>query len=286
MVILGRTSKTAATLGSANLCCVLYSKLKSGPSYRHDRRVFFKPFSGLIRGCPTGPDVLIYMGENRRIFIVIMQIYWHGYSAVRIEAKSGDKEATILTDPFQNEASLRMPRTVEADILLLSHQDRKNFSLENVQGKPFIISDPGEYEIKDAFVQGIQDRALDSGEKARPLVYRIAAEGLNVAFLGQLKRKLTDYEIEELGDVDILLLPVGGGEVMDSKLASETISTIEPRMVVPLHYDLPGIKTKLANVDAFCKALGVCKRQDANRLKISKKELPAEDMIVTVLERA
>ncbi|MFA5186066.1 MAG: MBL fold metallo-hydrolase [Patescibacteria group bacterium] len=215
-----------------------------------------------------------------------MQIYWHGYSAVRIEAKTGDKEVTILTDPFQNEASLRMPRTVEADILLLSHQDSKRFSLENVQGTPYTISDPGEYEIKDALVQGIQDRALDVGEKERPIIYRITVEGLSLAFLGQLKRKLTDYEVEELGQIDILLLPVGGGEVMDSKMASETISTVEPRMVVPLHYDLPGIKTKLAHVDTFCKALGVCKRQDANKLKITKKELPTEDMIVTVLERA
>lgn len=215
-----------------------------------------------------------------------MQIYWHGYSTVRIEAKSVDKDATILTDPFANEASLRMPRTVEADILLLSHQDRKRFSMENIQGAPFTISDPGEYEIKDVFIQGIQDRSVESGEKVRPLIYRIAAEGINIAFLGQLKRKLTDYEVEELDDIDILLLPVGGGDVMDSKLASDTISTIEPRIVVPLHYDLPGIKTKLANVDAFCKALGVCKRQDANKLKVSKKDLPTEDMVVTVLERA
>ena len=73
---------------------------------------------------------------------------------------------------------------------------------------------------------------------------------------------------------------------MDSKLASETISVIEPRLVVPLHYDLPGIKTKLTDVNAFCKALGVCKRQDSNKLKISKKDLPTEDLLVAVLERA
>jgi len=215
-----------------------------------------------------------------------MQIFWHGYSTIRIESKSGDKEATVLTDPFANEASLRMPRTVEPDVLLLSHQDGKRFSLDNVQGKPFVVSDPGEYEIKDVFIQGIQDKAVDTEEKARPVIYRLTAEGVNVAFLGQLKRKLTDFEIEELGEIDILLLPVGGGEVMDSKLASETISVIEPRIVVPLHYDLPGIKTKLTGVDSFCKALGVCKRQDANKLKISKKELPAEDVLVMVLERA
>lgn len=215
-----------------------------------------------------------------------MQIFWHGYSTIRIEAKSGDKEATVLTDPFANEASLRMPRTVEPDILLLSHQDRKCFSLDNVQGRPFTVSDPGEYEIKDVFVNGIQDKTVEPEEKARPVIYRLDVEGINVAFLGQLRRKLTDFEVEELDEIDVLLLPVGGGEVMDSKLASETISVIEPRIVVPLHYDLPGIKAKLTGVDAFCKALGVCKRQDANKLKISKKELPAEDVLVMVLERA
>jgi len=215
-----------------------------------------------------------------------MQIYWHGYSTIRIEAKIADKEATVLTDPFQNEASLRLPRTVESDILLLSHQDTSRFNLEGVQGSPFTISNPGEYEVKNVFVQGIQDATCEPEEKQRSVIYRIVAEDIAMAFLGQHRRKLTDMEVEELGDIQILFLPVGGGEVMDSKLASEIISIIEPRIVVPLHYDLPGIKTKLSSVNDFCKSLGVCQRQDANKLKITRKDLPAEDMIITVLERA
>lgn len=215
-----------------------------------------------------------------------MQLFWHGYSSVRIEAKMGDTDVTILTDPYESEASLRFPRTVAPDVLLLSHQDRSRFNLESIQGTPFIISDPGEYEVKSAFVQGIQDKAVDGGSKDRSVMFRLVVEGMSIGFLGQLKRKLTTAEIEELDDIDILLLPVGGGEVMDSKLASETIADIEPRMVVPLHFDIPGIKTKLADVNAFCKTLGVCKRQDVSKLKITKKDLPAEDLLVTVLERA
>ncbi len=215
-----------------------------------------------------------------------MQIYWHGYSTIRIEAKIADKEATLLTDPFQNEASLRLPRTVESDILLLSHQDTSRFNLEGIQGTPFTISNPGEYEVKNVFVQGIQDPACEPEEKKRSVIYRIVAEDISMAFLGQHRRKLTDSEVEELGDIQILFLPVGGGEVMDSKLASEIISIIEPRIVVPMHYDLPGIKAKLGSVNDFCKSLGVCQRQDANKLKITKKDLPSEDMVITVLERA
>lgn len=215
-----------------------------------------------------------------------MQIYWHGYSSLRIDAKTGDTDVTLLTDPFESEASVRFPRTVAPDILVLSHQDRKRFNLEGAQGTPFTISDPGEYEVKGLFVTGIQDPAVDASEKSRPVIYRFIVEGMSIAFLGQLKRKLTPFEIEALNDIDILLIPIGGGDVMDSKVASETIAEIEPRVVVPMYYDIPGIKTKLAGVDAFCKSLGVCKRQDANRLKVSKKDLPTEDLLVAVLERA
>jgi L-ascorbate metabolism protein UlaG (beta-lactamase superfamily) len=169
---------------------------------------------------------------------------------------------------------------------VLSHQDRKRFYIEGVQGSPFIVSEPGEYEIKGLFVQGIQDAALDSGEKSRPVLYRMVVENMSLGFLGQIHRKLTDREIEALGDIDILLLPVGGGDVLNSKLASEAIALIEPRVVVPLYHDLPGLKAPLEHVDQFCKALGVCKRQDSNKLKISKKDLPAEDLLVAVLEKA
>lgn len=215
-----------------------------------------------------------------------MQIYWHGYSSIRIEATQNQQEVSLVTDPFESEGNVRFPRTLTPDVLVLSHQDRKRFYIEGVQGSPFIVSEPGEYEIKGLFVQGIQDAALDSGEKSRPVLYRMVVENMSLGFLGQIHRKLTDREIEALGDIDILLLPVGGGDVLNSKLASEAIALIEPRVVVPLYHDLPGLKAPLEHVDQFCKALGVCKRQDSNKLKISKKDLPAEDLLVAVLEKA
>jgi L-ascorbate metabolism protein UlaG (beta-lactamase superfamily) len=215
-----------------------------------------------------------------------MQLYWHGYSSIRIEAKMGDMDVTLLTDPYENETSLRFPRTVSPDILLLSHQDRSRFNLEGVQGTPFIISDPGEYEVKGAHVHAFQDKTVDAGETLRPTISRIVVEGMSLAFLGQLKRKLTSEELEQLESVDILLLPVGGGDVMDAKLASDTIAEVEPRMVVPLYYDIPGIKAKLASVDVFCKGVGVCDRQNLPKLKISKKDLPSDTLVISVLERA
>ncbi|MHB8830563.1 MAG: MBL fold metallo-hydrolase [Patescibacteria group bacterium] len=213
-----------------------------------------------------------------------MQIFWHGYSTIRIEAKHGDTTSVIMTDPFENEAAIRFPRATQPDILLLSHQDRKQFNLEGVAGSPFLISDPGEYEVRGIFVNGVQDSKVDQGAE-RPLMYRIEAENISVAFLGQLNRKPTDNELEALGNIDILILPVGGGSVLDAKLSANIISMVEPRIVVPIHYHVPGIKAKLGTVENFCDAVGVCKRQDMNKLKISKKDLPADEVLIMVIER-
>lgn len=214
-----------------------------------------------------------------------MQLFWHGLSSIRIEAKTGETECTLLTDPYPNESGLRFPRTLEPDILVLSHQDRSRFNLEGIPNTPFIVSDPGEYEVKGMFARGIQDPEAEKDEK-RPIIYRFDAEGMSMAFLGQLNRSLTAFEVEALGDIDILFVPVGGGSVLDAKIAMSVITTIEPRIVIPMYYDTPGVKEKLATSDAFCKLIGAAKCQNTNKLKIAKKDLPADDLLVVVLERA
>ncbi|MEN9558034.1 MAG: hypothetical protein RL141_403 [Candidatus Parcubacteria bacterium] len=219
-----------------------------------------------------------------------MQLFWHGYTSIRLEAKTGDAECTLITDPFPNEAAMRFPKTTEPDIVVLSHQDKSQFNLEAVEPAagekgPFLIADPGEYEVRGVFVNGMQEPGADAGTE-RPVIYRFTAEGLTVGFLGGLKRSLTDKEVEQLGNIDILILSVGGSEYMDPKTAASVVAMVEPRMVVPTGYDIPGIKASLGGVDAFCKALGSCVRQDANRLKIAKKDLPADQLVVAVLERS
>lgn len=194
----------------------------------------------------------------------------------------GDQACTIITDPFENESAIRFPRTVEPDALLLSKGDKYLFNVDGVAGKPFLIANPGEYEVKSVFVNGIHDPAIADDV----IIYRIFAEGISVAFLGQLKRRPTNDELERLERVDILVIPVGGGDVLDASLASDIISDVEPRIVVPVYYDLPGLKKSLGSLDAFCKHLGSCQRENMNRLKVQRKDLPADTMMVAVLERA
>lgn len=210
-----------------------------------------------------------------------MQIFWQGYSSIRIESKNGDQVSTLVTDPFENEASVRFPRTIESDIVLLSNEDRGRFNLEALNGKPFIISQPGEYEARGVFVDAIRDPNVGD----QMIIYRIMTEGMSIAFLGRVNRKLTNTELERLESIDVLLLPVGGGDGLSPTIAADLINEIEPRVVVPIHYAIPGIKTELGTVEAFCKHLGACQKEDMTRLKIQKKDLPVDAMMVAVLER-
>lgn len=211
-----------------------------------------------------------------------MQLFWHGYSSIRIESKNGDQASTLVTDPFENEASVRFPRTIESDIALLSTENRSDFNLEALNGKPFIISEPGEYEARGVFIDAIRDP--DASDKV--IIYRIMTEGMSIAFLGRINRKLTNAELERLETIDILLLPVGGGDGLSPTFAADLINEVEPRIVVPIHYAIPGIKTELGTIDTFCKHLGACQKEEMNRLKIQKKDLPIDTMTVAILERA
>ncbi len=214
-----------------------------------------------------------------------MQLFWHGLSCVRIEAEHGDQKATLITDPYDSETGLRFPRTLEPDVIVLSHQNKKQFNLEPFEKKPFVIADPGEYEVNGLFVFGEAIKG-EKGADPHVVAYRFQMEGMSIAFLGGLDRMLTEEEAGKLENIDILLLPVGGGDRIKPKQAVEIMNMIEPRIVVPLYHHIDGLKHELGTADAFCKELGVCQRQDGNKLKILKKDLPAEDVVIHVLERA
>ncbi|MCR4278815.1 MAG: MBL fold metallo-hydrolase [bacterium] len=250
-----------------------------------------------------------------------MQIYWHGFSSIRIEAKSADTNATLVTDPYQNTSGLRFPRTLEPDVVVMSHPDQEEFNLESFANAPYLISEPGEYEKAGIFVRGVPSsavvKAVKEGDEEDPeadrdeedaekeveeekgeekeskqvggvptIVYRFDAEDISLGFLGQINRQLTSREIETLGEIDILFIPVGGGDVLDAKSAHKIIDMIEPRIVIPMYYDVDGVKEKLDSVDSFCKALGSCARENVNKLKITSKDLPQDSMKVIVIERA
>lgn len=207
-----------------------------------------------------------------------MQISWLGLSCFEITTNTANGEVTVVTDPYSNETGLRFPTSLEADIACSSHDESDADNLSAVGGEPFVIKMAGEYEVKDVFVY-----AIPVGDG---LVFRIESENMRVAHLGALNRALTDKELETLGPIDILMVPVGGGRVLSPKAASEVISQVEPRVVIPMTHAIPNVKETLATSEEFCKALGSCRRETSNKYKVARKDLPEEDMLVMELARA
>lgn len=216
-----------------------------------------------------------------------MQITWYGQSCFEIIAKNKENgEAVIVIDPFTDETGLKVPK-LTADVLLVSHNHFDHNNIKAVGGEPFLINSAGEYEVKDVFVQGIKAWHDNQGGKERGevIIYKIEAEGIKLCHLSDLGQKeLTSEQLEQIGDVDVLFLPVGGKYTIDAKDAAEIVSQIEPRIVIPMHYKIANLKTDIDGVDKFLKVMGEETVQPEKKLKITAKNLPTEETRIIILE--
>jgi L-ascorbate metabolism protein UlaG (beta-lactamase superfamily) len=219
-----------------------------------------------------------------------MQIIWHGLSCFEIETKTVNGTATLVIDPYNGTTGLRFPRAIEADIVLSSHNEEDANNVGAINGQPFVIDTPGEFEVRDVFVFGlattVERSSKEKGSSSTDnILFRVEAEQMRVAHLGAINRALTDAELAQLENIDLLMIPVGGGRVMSSKIATEVITQIEPRVVIPMTHALPGMKETLDTVEKFCKELGSCRRETVNKYKVTRKDLPEDDMLIVTLGR-
>lgn len=216
-----------------------------------------------------------------------MDITWHGLSCFEIKASTPNGDVRIVTDPYQNSTGLRFPRTLQSELLLRSHDEDDANNTESVTGDPYLIDMPGEFEVKNIFVFALSaplKREVKKSQVANSM-FRIEAEGMHIAHLGALDRPLTDKELQQLENIDILMIPVGGERVMGPKVAAEVISQIEPRVVIPMTHKIGAVKENLGTVEDFCKEFGACRREDLNKYKVKRKDLPEEDMLIVTLNK-
>ena len=215
-----------------------------------------------------------------------MIINWFGQSCFKIQGQ----DAVVVTDPFDKEIGLKLPK-LSADILTISHDHHDHNNISAVfgitQDRPFLITQPGEYEVKKTFVYGIKSFHDDKQGQERGIntIFRFEMENITLVHLGDLGHSLTDELIASLEGVDVLFLPVGGGYTINLKQAVEIVSQLEPRIVIPMHYNLPGLKTstKIDGVEAFCKEMGAS-NQPVEKLKLVKKDLPQDNLQVIILK--
>lgn len=200
-----------------------------------------------------------------------MTISWYGEACFLLEAGG----VRILTDPPTSDTGLSAPR-LKADILVLS----KSTDVPGASSDAFIISDPGEYEIK-----GVAVRGVSAPVKNKPhTIYLIEMDGIKIAHLGYLANELTASELEALNDPDIITLPVGGGDVLDSETAVKVLNEIEPRLAIPSLYSVRGLARKAAPLSEFMKEIGA-KAQPQQKLAVKKKDLSSEAIKIFPLEQ-
>jgi L-ascorbate metabolism protein UlaG (beta-lactamase superfamily) len=205
-----------------------------------------------------------------------MQIQYFGLSSFKVTTK----EATVITDPFDKKSGLVPPRGA-ADILILAEKDNSLYSATSgISGDPFLMDDPGEYDVKGVTVTGIPLKQSDKYVSA----FLIESEDIRILNLTHIKEfTMKEEEIEDLGEIDILIVPVGGEDVLDAAHASKVVNEIEPKIVIPSHYDSTGLTVKAEKIEKFIKEMGG-KSESMEKLTIKKKDLVAEETKVIVLE--
>jgi L-ascorbate metabolism protein UlaG (beta-lactamase superfamily) len=213
-----------------------------------------------------------------------MEIIWHGLSCFRLTQRG---LATVVTDPYDSSSGLPQLK-LKADIVTISHDSPVHAALDSVRKGFRALTSPGEYEIGGVFITGI---VLDGGKKAEAdgagpnILFMFEYEDVTVVHLGDLSRVPSQSQIEDLGTVDVAMVPVGGGSALTPAQAAETISLIEPGLVIPMHYKTGKEKLALGAVDPFLSEMGISNAEALPSLKISKSTL-SEETEVVVLERS
>lgn len=208
-----------------------------------------------------------------------MEITWLGYSCFRLKGKS----MTVITDPCPPELGYALDKQ-HAGIVTVSHNHPNHAYTQIVSGDPRIISRPGEYEIGGVLVIGLpafhdDEKGVTRGKNS---VFAIEVDDITICHLGDLGHPLGSVQIEELGNIDILLIPVGGRDTISAQQAAATVRSIEPKIVIPMHYKTLTLTKELDNVDKFLKEMGLTEAVPLPKLSITKSQLPLTTTVMVL----
>lgn len=213
-----------------------------------------------------------------------MKISWYGQSCFKIETE----KAKIICDPYSESIGLQLP-PLTADIVTVSHQHSDHNNTKVVSGiaqkRPVIFSGPGEYEAMGINFEGIPSfhDSKSGAERGLNTIFKISADNLKICHLGDLGHILTNLELEKIAEIDILLVPVGGVFTIDAEQASEVISQIDPKIVMPMHYQIKDLSVGLDPLEKFAKVEGVKDFQAKESFNAIEKNLPTEEREIVIL---
>ncbi|MFY9614175.1 MAG: MBL fold metallo-hydrolase [Candidatus Dormiibacterota bacterium] len=209
-----------------------------------------------------------------------MEISFVGHACFRLRGR----EASVVVDPYGKGLGLTTltPSKFAADILTISHDHPGHNNSAMVGGEPKIVDCPGEYEIRGVAIRGVAAyHDNEQGEKlGKVTLFAIEIDDVVVAHLGDLGHPLTELQQEQLGAVDVLLVPAGGGTALSATQAAEVTNQVEPKIVVPMHYKLPGMKLALDEPKHFASEMGIDKIEYQPKLSLAGKPSNDETRVV------
>jgi L-ascorbate metabolism protein UlaG (beta-lactamase superfamily) len=209
-----------------------------------------------------------------------MEITWYGHACFRLKGREG----IVITDPYHKSLGLTLP-SLKSNIVTISHDTPHHNYTAGVKGDFKVVDSPGEYEINSIFVTSIYmrpDKKNKQEQSGRNNVFVIDIEEITVCHLGDISHVPTQSQVEDMGSIDVLLVPVGGKSALNATQAAEVISLIEPYVVIPMHYNLPNLTIEFDPVSKFLKEMGISKMDTVDSLKITKSGLPQETQVVVL----
>ena len=217
-----------------------------------------------------------------------MNIQYYGDYCFKISTKPAGRateDIVIWTDPLEKGSGLRAPQG-EADIVFLTHTD-SGVVKDVLKGTPVILDAPGEYAVKGVSALGFLSFRDDQegAVRGQNTIFVFESEDIHVCFLGAIGHDISPELLDKLNGVDILFVPVGGSDTLAAKLISEMVRKIEPCVIIPMHYQIPGLSVPLQTEKAFCDAIGSCPADAVSKLNIKKKDLEGKMMEILLLER-
>lgn len=210
-----------------------------------------------------------------------MHISWLGQTCVKLQTKNLDQEATILINAYKPSLSGRQaqkgnfPRSFSPDIAIFSSGNKNAATLSQ---NPFIIDSLGEFELKNIVIYSLPNLRENN-------IFKINAESMSIVHLGRLNKNLTNGELEQIMNPDILFVPTGGEpDYLDSKTAANLVTTLEPRIVIPMGYKCD-LEPHAQPVSKFISEIGLKPENETKKIIIKKKDLPAEETRLIILDK-